>query len=318
MKRFLLIGPDKNLATDGVIFLGIQNLLGSLNLPFQYDYLDLLDSEEQTYPQYLNSSYNALIICGTPWLWDQMWSSHKIQNIQKIFNRFNGQTKRVFLGIGSCFPTENSRKFLRSPEDQTCLRELFKESLVITRDHLAQEVLELAQVPSHFLPCPSFYCYGVNSKISSESRRNVLVWYDPLSGLSKSLWQKRSEAYKTYIDEVHKFIYDHSPLIVCNLFTETHEAKRQKIQVDRVFTGPEDNLFTMYSARRVFSGRVHCAVPALVQQKDITLYPIDSRFWTLADWGGKIAGEADLWVPPPDLTAIAKDYQGLLRSYLSD
>jgi hypothetical protein len=302
MKNFLLIGADENNSTDGVIVQGIRHLLNDSFGLIQSSYVFIDDHKDMSTQEFHpEQHFDAVIVCGTPWLWDSFQITPKYRNMQLAF-KTHQEAKKVFLGVGSCLNLKDvTMAILERPDEQKAMQNTYGDAYVVVRDKLAQHKLQLAGVQSTLLPCPAYWCYGMNPA-PGYNNYNVLIWTDPKKTISHGDWCS-PEKLAGYYEVVKKYIQVYHPLIFC--------AKEEDIQgaLDIGLTSPmvlrswEDTLELMGNSGFVLSGRVHCAVPAYVKGAAVGLLPIDSRSGVLSDFG------CPLIVNPDDLNKMSLEHR---------
>ena len=282
--KFLLIGANPDSGTDGVIVQGIKNYLNR-HYKCEYDYLLILDHSPMTNFNE-DKQYEAIIYCGTPYIWDQMWKSHKYANTVKLIKK-HPEAKMIWFGIGSCLNLSDiDGPILRDKESGTHLRELFVDlsDKVIVRDNLASKILSTHNIEHDYAPCPSYLCY--ESKPSGPKKGAVMVWFDPTKGISFDYWLSRPQELDVYKQKFIDFNKSYKPEIICANKSDLDMAKKLGFS-PRLVTKWQETLDIMSSAEKVLSGRVHLSVPAFVAGADIELVPTDSRALTLHDFMDK-------------------------------
>ncbi len=279
--NILTIGPNPQDPRDGVIIKGIYYLLNKAYPGATIEHFILSDTTNYT-SHSLVFKYDLLVVCGTPWIWDAFQNSPKYKNLQILFNTHQ-KAKKLFMGVGSClYLRDVATNICRRPEEKQGIRDLFTRGTVIVRDHLAKELLDEAYVESTFLPCPAYFCYG-DEAVQPNKEGAVLVFQDPTISISSGMWRD-SAVLQKYTDEVMEFYNKYSPAVYCAWDMEIALAERIGLPTPMVLQSPDDTLNVMRKAKRVLSGRVHCAVPAIVQGADVKLMPIDSRHYVVSDF----------------------------------
>lgn len=276
MKKFLLVGADINNATDGVIVTGILQLLEHIYGKFEYKYGFIRDNKIQSYKDfYPEEKFDALFVSGTPWIWDQMQHTPKYKNLMMI-RELHSKCKHVFMGIGTSVPLgiENT-EIMRRAEDIKALQDMTKNSTVIVRDDLAYEYLNNAGVTAHLLPCPSFYCYGMEPIKQTIKEFNTMVYYEPKIGIAASTLSEKQ--LKHIYKEFKEFNKKYSPLVYVASESEIIYARKQGYEDVRLLKEWGDTLRVMYHSKNVLSGRVHCSVPAFMAGCNVKLLAVDSR-----------------------------------------
>lgn len=283
-------------ATDGIIAAGAHNLLSEIFGKYEYNTINsqkLGKLDFNSLPDacfYPNEKFDAIVVLGTPWLWDQFYLSSKYINLMRAFD-IHKQVRRVFLGVGSCLRLDDSITLKREQEAEHLQLMMGGGAINIVRDSLAKEALDNAGVESHLLHCPSYFCYGVTPTISIKSDTNILVWYNPLTGISNDYWQGNKENLDSYFDLIVSFYKAYNPQVYCAVNEGIHYEEDIKLTKKLGLPPPiilqdwEHTKKIMGDGKIILSGRVHCGVPAYVQRKQIGILPIDSRAKTLTDFG---------------------------------
>lgn len=286
--KILMFSPDHTNSTDGVIINGIHNLLKHVYGDYEFDYIEFDRNEVCTDEQLkCNEHYDLIVIAGTPWLWDLFNRSVKWKNLERCFE-IHKKSKKLFMGIGSCFfPEMEYNNTCERQEEVDAFRKIYSQAVVIVRDSIAYNKLKKAGIECTLLVCPSFFCYGIEPIIPQTKSENVLIWYDPLMGLSRSGWSdtnKLNNYIKLNVDFYKKF----NPTIYTHLECEKELAVKIGLPEPKLIGGWANTLSIMQNANFVLSGRVHCSVPAFVQGKPVGLLQIDSRARVISDFGGTI------------------------------
>jgi hypothetical protein len=290
MIKFLFVGADKNNSTDGVIVQGMYKIIKKLKLNETSFYYFLNDAELLTAGDFPTEHYDFIVICGTPWLWDQFHKSVKFSNLLKIL-QYHEHAKKFFMGIGSCIGLDHiDSNICETHEEQEGMQKLFGKACVIARDKLCQYKLGKAGIKSYFLPCPSYFCYGFDSYNFEENYQNTMVWCDPQKTISSVDWQipqKLQRYYEIFLE----FNKNYNPQIFCALENEKDTAKKIGLPEPKILKGWQETLSIMQKSNYVLSGRVHCAVPSFTSGKKTCIVPIDSRSNTLTDFGCRSASD---------------------------
>lgn len=281
--NILMVGANCNNSTDGVIVLGIHNLLKAALGKYEYDYAFLDDDRPQAIVNFNPTKYyDAVVVCGTPWLWDSFQNSTKYRNLKTCFN-LHFRAKKLFLGIGSCLNIKDQiSDILERPDEVAGMRDLFQNATVITRDTLAHEKLNYANVSNTLLPCPAYFCYGINPKMSTINDYNVLVYTDPTKTISGADWHNEQKL-RQYNDLIMYFYTRFSPKVFIANEKDALGAWELGLPSPNLLITPFDTLNVMEESGVVLSTRVHCAVPAVIQQKLTFIVPLDTRARVLTD-----------------------------------
>lgn len=313
-----MIGPQFMNPTDGVIVKGIKNLIKQSYGETNQDYMFLQDIKYMDMSKIEIKPYDLIVVCGTPWLWDNFQRSVKFMNLVRVFEKYP-KTKKLFFGIGTCLPLgyDNS-EILKTRDEVEAMKFLYGNSLVtvITRDKLASSRLTKAGVNNTFLPCPAYFCYDIEPTITHE--HNVLVWVDPKLTISAVGWQDPKKL-KNYYDICVAFKDIYNPVVVCKDKEEIKSAIAIGLPEPKQLKTAEETLELMAKADKVLSGRVHCAVPAATIGKATGILPIDTRHYVLKDMGVKAVTEAVFWDIDPikfDKNVYASQYKDILSKLM--
>lgn len=287
MKNILLVGPSPTNATDGVIIKGITYLLERSYGPFSSTYVLIDDHNFQTVKDFhIGKDFDLVVVCGTPWLWDNFQNSVKFENLMTCYAAHPAsECERLLMGVGSCLALKDvDSDILTRPAEIRGMRDLCLWSTVITRDHLAQQRLESAGIASTFLPCPAYFCYGDEQPNESYViDQNVLIWTDPQLTISAIDWQDKTKL-ENYYRQVLMFYSVYEPTVYCANEEEMASAIRIGLPQPIVLRTSDQTLEIMRHAEMVLSGRVHCAVPARVQGASISLLALDTRSYVVSDF----------------------------------
>lgn len=280
--RILVVGPQENNSTDGVIIKGIKFLLNAAYKIEQLDYYELRDTviQDPVTSFYSFNQYDLVVVAGTPWLWDSFQKSVKYQNLINCF-KIHNQAKKLFLGIGSCLTFDMvGTNILRRPEEQDGMRRLFRGHTVIVRDDLAYMKLQYAGVDCASLPCPAYFCYSGHKEIlerQDTADTNVIVFQDPRKSISAVDWQDSGKLDAVFA-KYREFYTKHYPKeVYVASAADIPGALEAGLPTPKVLKTADDTLNLMAGAKKVLSGRVHCAVPAIVSGADVELIPLDTR-----------------------------------------
>ena len=290
--KVLFIGANCDNSRDGVIVKGIYNLISYYKIEIQKTYHFLEDYELKNDFDIPENFYDALVICGTPWLWDQFHKSSKYHNLLKII-KSQSKAKVMFLGVGSCIGLQHiNGNLCEDDEHQLGIRNLFEGHTVIARDSLFHKKLLKSKVVSHLLPCPSFFCY-LDDENNIESANNILLWCDPTKCISSCDWQNEISI-KNYIDIFQEFYKNYQPHVYCAERADINMALQAGLPEPQLLNSWTDTLQVMKKANYVLSGRIHCLVPAFVLNKPVSIVPLDSRHMVLSEYGCPLTYDTNL------------------------
>lgn len=292
---FVVPSPDAN-PGDEVIFSGISRLIDESIVVASKGYFYL---EAQT-PDVIEGNrklllddFDLLIVCGTPWLWDNCVPSRKYEELGRLLKRYAG-SRKIALGIGACVPFHHGKDLVFADEHAaTALRDIWQQfDLITTRDDIAADILTACGVPSHHEFCPSVlgfrFCQD-RSRSRPKSRRGALIFYLPQFGIS------RESLPDDFIDDYVKMQLTIAAAknleLACLLDSEAeYLAYRLKIALGSIpLLGNADAIYRFVADKPlVVTGRVHVAIPALMAGCRACLLPVDSRYRTAAELGVRI------------------------------
>lgn len=291
--KFLLVGPNRNRSTDGVIIRGIENIISHIysDAIFEYLSLEYFDGSDRLLGDLqIQPDVDCIIICGTPWLWDSFQNSKKYKNLTYLLRLYDYCTKTIFMGIGSCLNLKDENtEILRRQDEVGAIQELYSKGLVICRDSLASSILENAKIRHYFLPCPAFFCYVQEYKTQKD--KNILIWTDPEQTISSQDWSNPTKL-DTFYSLNNDYIALYNPEIYCAFETDIPKALYLGFK-PRILKDWTETLDIMTKAQVVLSSRVHCCVPAFIQQAKIGIIPLDTRHYVLSDYGCPIVNNSD-------------------------
>jgi hypothetical protein len=231
------------------------------------------------------------------------------------------------MGIGSCFPLDNTEIAFRSDHIENTKR-IFDGDLVIVRDSLAQEIMEKSGVKSTHLVCPSYYSQELRTlngveyigQYSNEvddmdfhphpvpRKDNLIVFYEPTIGLSHQSWTDPKKLEEYY--DIYREFYKNGADVVVKDVEEVEFAEKIGLKNVRVLKDVDDTLDTVCRYKRVLSGRVHAAIPALISGCEVRLLPIDTRYLTAVNGVDKLERLCY------NLEEDFEVYEGLIREVL--
>lgn len=296
--KILAIGANPKNGRDGIIVRGIVNLFPDAEITYK-----IIDDHNSQHPWDFSSpeKFDKIIYCGTPFLWDQMFDTHKVKNTL-LCRKAHPKAEMIWLGIGSCLNLgQEYSGILRSEKEQALLRETFANSKVIVRDSLANQLLTLAGVENELLPCPSFF----SIKEQSDKSQNTLFFHDPTTGISKDIWLRSPTVLDWYFDQVKSFMQNHKPVIYVAEQEDAAAFDKRFPGVPFLYNNTVDKTIqAVLKSNKVLSGRVHNAVPALLAGASVELLATDSRAKTFEEFKNITAIQ---------LAEIEKRYKEILK-----
>ncbi|MCX7647459.1 MAG: polysaccharide pyruvyl transferase family protein [Elusimicrobiales bacterium] len=302
MKYKFLTVFDTDSATDGVIFRGIENLFKIVFKEFEFksvirtENLKIRDEfiriarfdefdekelvEDRFYPQEV---FDAVVVPGTPWIWDQFHKSVKYKNLIKMIE-MHRYAPVIFLGIGSCVSKGNEESIMREEEKKE-INYLFSKGTVVCRDSLAYSALSNADVEANFLPCPSYFAYDEEEFKNHFDRQDLsFVYFDPYDSISSISWKNKEEDYKRFCEIVEN-IKKKDNVKIYSAINSSDKKIVDKYSKFVLLKNSSDTINLIKNSKKLISVRVHCTAAAYSNGVDSAVIPIDSRARTLTDFG---------------------------------
>ncbi len=271
--------------TDGMIITGTQHLFGRAEIEID-EYVQI--SEESGAQRQPIRSPTHIVVLGTPWIWDRCWKSVKYDNL-RILLRAHPNAKRLFLGIGSCYPMGHESAVMADIMANIGELDVFHGATVTVRDGLALKTLTSSSgvLSIRSLPCPAYWALEGTAK---EPRERAVIWYDPTIGLSRSSFRPGSEPnlrswsrLKAHRNAFGREYARSGGRVYCVSKSEIPGALLAGLPEPSVIADIEHAKDILSSASEIFSGRVHLAVPAFRHCPKVQLVKVDSRARTLTD-----------------------------------
>lgn len=275
--KILTTGPSPNVPMDGMIHIGAQYELKDMFGEHESIHANLKDHEPQKNINFLpKQKFDYIVQMGSPFIWDMMHTSHKWKNFKTLI-KTHPESKIIFLAIGSCFNI--GVKKVTIGED---VLEVFKNSKVYVRDHLAFNLLKFYGVECDLRPCTAFRSLDKVEIKKAESA--AVVWYNPNKGVSKDWWQKNNKKFQEWKNSYANFI-DHNDVKVAYYVLDVEKDTDLLPRVDWIkLNSTADVIDAIQKHNKFLSGRVHFAVPAHAAGRDVELLQADSRAYTLYDF----------------------------------
>lgn len=278
---------------------------------------------ESYVPRFDNTTeVRAIILAGSPWVWDCCEYSAKYSLVWNLHEAFP-KAKLIGLGLGSCFMREMYLQILNDDNEWlelTDIAGLFdKFSFVSCRDVLAQRIFQKLGIKSVLL---NDICCCSPRAIKTEqntSEQSLLVFHDPSKSLSSEC--VKTETVKRFIGTQLSWAREHLADVICEAILEG--AVLQKEICPFIATTNLATLTKKLSAAGiVLSGRVHMAILAKLLGAEVQLLPVDSRFLTALRFGVEPMYLGEPW---PDVVVekefsiedTRKVYVDALREHLS-
>lgn len=235
-------------------------------------------------------SPDLIVVCGTPFLWDQCASSEKYSALEEILNAHR-DSRKIAVGLGSCFPMHEVYTGLAFRQDHARIQKLFGPFEKITcRDRLIYHAFRNLGLRATLEPCPSVWATK-GEDLDIRKDRDVYCAYDAMSGLSRSAFLPGFKEKWEDISRVALASLDNPIVIVVSqkevewarnvLGVEAECVAQTEAKDDPTMEPIRKIMRILAQANRVISGRVHIAIPAASLAKDVTLLGVDSRVLTV-------------------------------------
>lgn len=229
--------------------------------------------------------HNLLVLCGTPWIWDQCTKSAKYGDLVKVLSL--SDAPKIAAGIGTCFPLgfdcntiEQAHTFMPGLEN------IFSAfSSITVRDKFAQKICELVKLRSNLLCCPAVFANEYLHPLTHKPDKDILFFYAPQFGLSRSILSE--DFTRHYIDLQVDYATSNSAEVLCINPHEAQAVEKMGLKPD-LLTSPEQVGERLLAARTLLSGRVHGCMFTAGLDISAALLPVDTRYMTYRYCGGKI------------------------------
>jgi hypothetical protein len=241
--------------------------------------------------------HDLVVVCGTPWIWDQCTRSSKYRDLEYLLN--NSKAPKLALGLGACFPQS---MMLTTPEQlETHLpgfRSVWKNAAFITvRDEYALNVFTLAGLQARLLCCPAVFASYYYSKKASELRDTV-CFYSPQHGLSSGILS--TEFCEHFTELQIRYAREYNCRLVC-ITAKEHEFLVSRGVHGELAQSPQELADILNSAKTLLSGRVHSCIYSVPLKIPAALLPVDSRYLTYTNCGGTVIDATCERIAPKDL-----------------
>jgi len=272
--------PDANL-NDTFIEYGtkviLKEVLGN-SIYFQNVYFEPLNVE--TLP-----SHDLIVVCGTPWIWDQCTKSIKYQELMTLLNQ--SDKPKIGMGLGSCFPLEmNFKAKLRIKSRVPNLDYVLGFfDYVFVRDKLAAKICKTMAKKAKLLCCPSVFAKEFINFLPLREKNDLVFFYAPQFGLSGGVLN--NNFVKHYIDLQVDYARKYQAKVICINEDEFELANSIGLNV-KLFKTPSELASELSGAKTLLSGRVHGCMFTVGACIPAALLPVDTRFLTYRYCGGKI------------------------------
>jgi hypothetical protein len=243
--------------------------------------------------------HDLFVVCGTPWLWDQCTLSQKYQDLTEVLS--NSHAPKIALGIGSCFPFSfecNTTELVnRSMPNISNILSYFAS--ISVRDNFAKTVCDLLEIQADLLCCPAVFARNyIKFKIPKyDYKRDIIFFYVPQLGLSAEVLNK--DFVEHYIKLQIDYTRRYNAQLICINKDEAKWAIDYGVEAEKI-KNPEELAQTLLSAKTLLSGRVHGCIFIAGLSIPSALLPVDTRFLTYQNIGGKI-------IMSEDVSEITKD-----------
>lgn len=287
--RALVIHPISNYNIgDLLTYRGTQEILRAVDPDIEFLMFDMWRAEREidTYmTQFYWGEVDVLVLAGSPWIWFELENSPKYRILIDAVRRF-ASVPKIALGIGSCFPLEYLsvdeayNEMSRSPESIGYLTSVFGNfDLVITRDPLAQGILERIGLKSFFAKDTSWWAKGT-FKRAVVSGRPLCIFQDPRYCLTKSALG--ADYIGWFLQMQVDYAKNNKAEVYAISAEDTYSA--QQLGLEARYVADLDWMAAHMCCRpSVLSGRIHMGLLAhMMGSTHVEVLPLDSRFLTLA------------------------------------
>lgn len=261
---------------DKVIYLGARQLMKkrfpeALHSVCLYPWEDVPETD-------------ILVVCGTPWVWDQCGPSEKYRALEKALCRASTACK-IGLGLGSCYPLEMSvEDALGSAKALSGLWGQFSELEV--RDRFAYDVFTRCGLSVQLRPCPSWWAC---EDVKANPTRPLIIPVDPYhcvatEGLTGPELTSLDHQWRNWFR-----LLPSAKVVTVGLRDQEYVSglgrQAELIRQDDPFSSEEETvnrlLSAIASASFLVTSRIHAAIPALSLGIPTTIIPLDTRALTV-------------------------------------
>ena len=298
---FLHPFESKNLG-DKVILEGTQRLLMRTFGNYDSSLCDLGQAiDDESYLDNFNwNEANLFVLSGTPWLWDKCHQSSKFHILEKILSFLPQSTRKIALGIGSCFPlaTNVMEVYLYQKDDagvyestrqhtREKLTKIFsKFDFVFTRDILACRILRSVGVPAYHSICPAAFIETpdiigplIHTSFSDitpkRPARPLLVFTNPFDGVSR---ESCDQSFMEDFIQFQKWFKEEFNPIVVTMDSLDRDWCTGQVWDVTLLQSVSEFLKIANESSFVVSGRVHASLPAAALGKPSFILPVDTRY----------------------------------------
>lgn len=276
-KSIIILHPGWSNPGDGLVALGVRSVLEALGYKKIYEFS--WDDYELWIPLFRPGEIHAVVLAGTPWIWDQCHKSDKFRRLHEM-RRLLPNARWIMAGGGASFLAEHvEQNFQNAVADVSVFSDF---TACITRDFVAQGIVEKVNKNTFLLPCPSALLpIAIDARfLTMEKMKKRLFRHD-----------LRPEFMAPYLSEVFLAEYEKS----CEeRIREGFEPTRWgalQLAVER-----SEILLWLASTKTFYTSRVHAAICSFVLGAEGELYATDSRSFTAMHLGVPICGPyADLF-----------------------
>lgn len=219
---------------------------------------------------------DALVLPGTPWIWNNCNLTPKYDVFKFILSFFEGK-KKIALGIGSGFPLNYTYT-----ESFEYLVEFWKDfDFISTRDVICSSALNKVGISSYSTLCTSAF-YPYYKERTFIDNKPTIIFYNPKT------WGYESYLSEVYLDNYIKFQVDfinkYDPNILVLYDSEMSFINSLNKKCHKI-SSHQDVVSKLSNSSFVLSGRVHSAIPSRMMNIPTYILPIDSRWTTTINFG---------------------------------
>jgi hypothetical protein len=303
----ILINPGWSNPGDGLAALGVRSIVESLGFKEIYQYA--IEDYALWLQLFRPEEIHAVILAGTPWIWDQCHNSEKFRCLQEAHKLLYG-AKWIMAGGGASFLAEHIQ-----PDYTNAITDLSifsKFQTCIARDFVARDMLLAVNKSTTLLPCPSTLLpIAIDARFSRLEKNEKRLFKHDL----------RNEFLAPYLSEA--FLLEYEKACANSLldgFRETAWGSRQNA------TEQNEILLKLASSKAFFTSRVHAAISSFSLGAQGRLFACDSRSFTAMHLGIDICGPyaeqfrrafASQQVFEKKAKTVRKIYEGILGDVLN-
>lgn len=299
--KILLFHPVKSTNTgDHIILQGTERILKEAFGDVEFIYQEF-ESSSWKLEKY---DVDLLVVSGTPWFWQQCCASVKYKQLEYVVELYK-DVKKVGLGLGSCYtlttnilpqfiyPSKTSDVDWRKDDYRGIQKSFGKFDLLLTRDLVAQKLLETAGIESYETICPAVFAYEGHIT-APDLWKPLLIFQNPEVSVSRESCDE--DFTKQYVDFQFKLAEKYNMEVrTASPVDSDYLRDVKKFKCERENEGGKPystwiknsiELFEVLIRHNpVVSCRVHEAIPSRTLGNLTFILPMDTRFLTATKIG---------------------------------